>query len=84
MREGRKRATSWPVLVTHWLGLPLPGSPLWLLHPLPKFLLFTGPHPSAEGRGTAGLVLHGGERGGVARWWWWWWRVRENEPSINH
>jgi len=66
------RQKSWPVLVTHWLGLPLPGSPLWLLLPLPIFLLFTGPHPSEEGRGTAGLSSmvgseverQGGEGGG--------------------
>jgi len=54
------------------------GSPLWLLHPLPQFPLVTGPHPWAEGRGTAVLELHGGERGEATRWWWWW---RWNEPT---
>ena len=53
-------------LVTHWLGLPLPGSPLWLLLPLSIFLHFPGPHPSTEGRGTSGLDLHGREPGGAA------------------
>jgi hypothetical protein len=28
------RLLSWLILVMHWLGLPFPGSPLWLLLPL--------------------------------------------------
>ena len=63
--ENEPRLLSWLVLVTHRLGLPLHGSPLWLLIPLHVALNLAGPHPSVEGRGTTGLELHGGER---ARW----------------
>ena len=65
-------------------GLPTWWVPLCLLVPLRVVLQLVGPHPSVEGRGTAGLQLHGGERGGR--------RGREggggvegrNEPNINH
>ena len=81
MSENEPRA--WLVLVTHRLGFPLRGSPLWLLVPLHVVLHWAGPHPSVEGRGTMGLQLHGVERGGrrgaggggvEGR----------NEPNINH
>ena len=52
---------------THWLGLPFPGSPLWLLLPLSIFLHFPGPHPSTEGRGTGGLDVRGREQRDAAR-----------------
>jgi len=64
MSENEPRQQSWLALVTHRLGFPLHGSPLWLLVPLRVVLNWAGPHPSVKGRGTAGLELHGVERGG--------------------
>jgi len=55
--KNEPRLSSWPVLTAHWLGLPFPGSPLWLLLPLGVFLHLAGPHPSGEGRGSRGSVV---------------------------
>jgi len=49
---------SWPVSVTHHVGLPLPGSPLVFL--VPQILCratMSRPHPSGEGRGERGSLL---------------------------
>ena len=47
-----------PIFMTHYLGLPLPGSPLMFLHPqLPCCLTRSHPHPSEEGRGGCSWLL---------------------------
>jgi len=77
MRKKRKQATTSVVASSRdALGGPPTSWVPPLVAPSPShILLVTGPHPSAdaEGRGTAGLEVRGGERGGVVRWWWWWW-----------
>ena len=59
------RCLSWFVLVMHWVGLPLPGSPLIYLplsispclSPSPTHLpLLSCPHPSGKGRGRCSRV----------------------------
>jgi len=53
--ENEPRQKSWPVFVTHLLGLPPPGSPLVFLPSYPPVEPDgTGPHPSGEGRGGCG------------------------------
>jgi len=58
MGENGPRHMSWPVSVTHHLGLPLSGSPLEFL--LPKILCRATknlPHPFKKGRGSCGCDL---------------------------
>jgi len=50
--ENEPRRSSWFVFVTHYMGLPHPGSPL--VFPPPPFLHranLSRPHPSGKGRG---------------------------------
>jgi len=55
VKENEPQRKSWLVSRDALPGPPTSWVPLWLLLPLPIFLLFIGPHPSEEGRGTAGL-----------------------------
>jgi len=61
--ENEPRRRSWLVLVTPPAGPPI----AWVPPPRSSYpsalsSIERGPHPSVEGRGTAGLELHGGER----------------------
>jgi len=55
MEENGPRHLSWPVFVTHWMGLPFHGSPLMVLPPqLRRPARRSRPHPSGKGRGSCG------------------------------
>jgi hypothetical protein len=58
MGKNRPRQMSWPIIMMHYTGLPLHGSPLVFLHPkILRRVRSSRPHPSGKGRGGWGSTV---------------------------